>query len=59
MSSPHVNSNWGYGPETAKWGHDLCDFDLDLAFVEDSCSCGAISILGTLYFWHFIQSSDE
>ena len=21
-------SNWSYGPETAKWGHDLCDLDL-------------------------------
>ena len=28
ISSPYVNSNWSYGPETAKWGHDLCDFDL-------------------------------
>ena len=26
--SPCVNSNWNYGPETAKWGHDLCDLDL-------------------------------
>ena len=23
-----VNSNWSYGPETAKWGHDFCDLDL-------------------------------
>ena len=23
-----MNSNWSYGPETAKWGHDLCDLDL-------------------------------
>ena len=32
ISSPFVNSNWSYGLETAKWGHDLCDliFDLDL-----------------------------
>ena len=28
ISSPYVNSNWGYGPETAKWGHGLCDLDL-------------------------------
>ena len=28
ISSPYVNSNWSYGPETAKWGHDLCDLDL-------------------------------
>ena len=28
ISSPYVNSNWSYGPETAKWGHDLCDIDL-------------------------------
>ena len=27
-SLPYVNSNWSYGPETAKWGHDLCDLDL-------------------------------
>ena len=28
ISLPHVNSNWSYSPETAKWGHDLCDIDL-------------------------------
>ena len=28
ISLPYVNSNWSYGPETAKWGHDLCDLDL-------------------------------
>ena len=28
ISSLYVNSNWSYGPETAKWGHDLCDLDL-------------------------------
>ena len=28
ISSPYVNSNWSYGPEKAKWGHDLCDLDL-------------------------------
>ena len=28
ISSPYVNSNWSYGPETAKRGHDLCDLDL-------------------------------
>ena len=28
ISSPYVKSNWSYGPETAKWGHDLCDLDL-------------------------------
>ena len=28
ISSQCVNSNWSYGPETAKWGHDLCDLDL-------------------------------
>ena len=26
--SPCVNSNWSYGQETAKWGHDLCDLHL-------------------------------
>ena len=28
ISSPYVNSYWSYGPETTKWGHDLCDLDL-------------------------------
>ena len=28
ITSPYVNSNWSYSPETAKWGHDLCDLDL-------------------------------
>ena len=28
ISSPYVNSNWSNSLETAKWGHDLCDFDL-------------------------------
>ena len=28
ISSQYVNSNWSYGPETAKRGHDLCDLDL-------------------------------
>ena len=28
ISSPYVNSNWSYDPDTAKWGHDLCDLDL-------------------------------
>ena len=28
ISSPYVNLNWSYSPETAKWGHDLCDLDL-------------------------------
>ena len=23
-----MNTNWSYGPETAKWGHDLCGLDL-------------------------------
>ena len=23
ISAPYVNSNWSYGPETAKWGHNL------------------------------------
>ena len=23
-----MNSNWSYSPETAQWGHDLCDLDL-------------------------------
>ena len=25
---PYVNSNWSYGPETAKRGHDLSNLDL-------------------------------
>ena len=28
ISSPYINSNWSYGPETAKLGFDLCDIDL-------------------------------
>ena len=28
ISLPYVNTNWSYSPETAKWGHDLCDLDL-------------------------------
>ena len=28
ISSPYVNSNWSYGPETAQMGHDFCDLDL-------------------------------
>ena len=28
ISSPYVNSNWSYGPETAKLDFDLCDLDL-------------------------------
>ena len=41
ISSPYVNSNWSYGPETAKWGHDLCDLDLwslTLTFCTDIMS---------------------
>ena len=36
-----LNSNWSYGPETAKWGHDLCDPDpwpLTLIFCMDIVS---------------------
>ena len=28
ISSPNVNSNWSYGPETAKLDFDLCDLEL-------------------------------
>ena len=28
ISLSYVNSNWSYGPETAKLGFDLCDLDL-------------------------------
>ena len=28
ISSSYVNSNWSYGPESAKLGVDLCDLDL-------------------------------
>ena len=28
ISLTYVNSDWSYVPETAKWGHDLCDLDL-------------------------------
>ena len=27
ISSPYVNSNWSYGPETSKLGFDLYDLD--------------------------------
>ena len=30
ISSPYVNSNWSYSPETAKWGHDLVTLTFDL-----------------------------
>ena len=36
-----MNSNWSYGPETAKWGHDLCYLDLwplTLTFCMDIAS---------------------
>ena len=38
ISSQYVNSNWSYGQEKAKWGHDLCDLDvwpLTLTFCMD------------------------
>ena len=41
MSSPYVNFNWSYGPETAKLGFYLCDIDLcplTLAFCMDLTS---------------------
>ena len=41
ISSHDVNSNWIYGPETVKWGHDLCDLDfwpLTLTFCMDITS---------------------
>ena len=28
ISAPYMNSNWSYGPETAKWGHGLSHLDL-------------------------------
>ena len=28
ISSPYVNSNWSYSPETAKLDYDFCDLDL-------------------------------
>ena len=47
ISSPYVNSNWSYAPETAKLGFDLCDFDLwtlALAFCMDiACVNGSHS----------------
>ena len=42
-----MNSNWSYGPKTAKWGHDLCDLDrwpltlifcMDITFVKGNTS---------------------
>ena len=41
ISSSYVNSNWSYGPETAKLGVDLYDLDLwalALAFCIDVTS---------------------
>ena len=41
ISSSYVNSNWSYGPESAKWGHDLCDtalWPLTLTFGMDIVS---------------------
>ena len=47
ISLPYVNSNWSYGQERAKWGHDICDLDLwpltltfcmDIAYVNSSKS---------------------
>ena len=40
-ASTYVNSNWSYNPETAKWGHDLCDLNhwpLTLTFCMDITS---------------------
>ena len=59
ISSPYVNSNWSYDPETAKWGHDLCDLDLwplTLTFCMDitsvignySCKFNDDTMTGTL-----------
>ena len=41
ISSSYVNSNWSYGPETAKLGVALCDLDvwpLTLTFCRDVTS---------------------
>ena len=54
ISSPYVNSNWSYGPETAKWGHDLCDLDLwplTLTFCMD-----ITSVIGN-YSWKFHEDT--
>ena len=55
ISSPYVNSNWSYGPETAKWGHDLCDLDLwplTLTFCMDIMSVnGNNSLIFRMIRW--------
>ena len=41
LSSPYVNPNWSYSPETVKLGYDFCDLDLrplTLAFCMDITS---------------------
>ena len=50
ISSPYVNSNWSYSPETAKWGHDLCDLDLWLLTLT---SCMDITFVNGDNSWKF------
>ena len=50
ISSPYMNSNWSYSPETAKLGFDPCDLDLwplTLTFCMD-----IISVIGN-HSWKF------
>ena len=44
ISSSRVHSNWCYGPETAKWGVDLCD--LDLCPMTLTFCMGVTSVIG-------------
>ena len=58
-----MSSNWSYGPETAKRGHDLCDLDLwpltatlcmDITFVTGNNSIGHLSFVVWSFVQHFI-----
>ena len=50
ISLPYMNSNWCYGPETAKWGHDFCDLDLWPQTL--TCCMNIISVNGNIS-WKF------
>ena len=50
ISSSYVNSNWSCGPETAKLGFDLCDFDI---WPLTSTFCMDITSVNGNYWWKF------
>ena len=54
ISSPYVNSNWSYSPETAKMGYDPYDLDLwplTLTFCTD-----VSSVIGN-HSWKFHEDT--